>query len=156
MRVSISVNPFGAFVTQAPSTIYDTASLPLRVETSRGGQPVSGATIYTVDGSLILGTTDANGIVEATYPIAHPPTEGDFTSTIFAFVNSIIFSSDPITLYSSRLLGEGEVTLTEDEAQWYSLNRLMSILAQPGVKVPGFWGDLIKVVHLLVKIASSV
>jgi len=149
-RVSISVNPFGAFV---ETRVADTASLPLRVETSRGGQPVSGARVFTADGSLILGITDANGVVEATYPIAHPPTAEDFTISIMAEVNSITFSSDPITLYSSSWLGGGVYTLTENEAQWYSLFLLLKYAAQPGIPVPDpFWGLVLTMIDLLARL----
>ncbi len=149
LPVSISVSPFGAFIT---TRVADTASLPLRVETSRGGQPVSGARVFTADGSLILGITDANGVVEATYPIAHPPTAEDFTISIMAEVNSITFSSDPITLYSSSWLGGGVYTLTENEAQWYSLFLLLKYAAQPGIPVPGPWGLVLTMIDLLARL----
>jgi len=134
--------------------IADSASLPIEIKVSRGDIPVSGARVFIKEDLFPLGVTDENGITKAGYPIPHPPEAGDLKVHIGVEVNSSIYLSGLLTLYSGRLLGAMSVKITEDEAKWYPSNLLLHYILQPGVPAPR-WLIGIKMIDQLAKVAAA-
>jgi len=134
--------------------IADSASLSIEVEVSRGDLPVPGARVFIQEGSFPLGVTDENGIAKARYPITHPPKAEDFKAHIGAEVDSSIYLSEQMTLYSSQSVGAMFFKVTEDEAKWYPLHLLLQYSLQPGVPAPE-WLSGIKMIDQLAKVAAD-
>ena len=150
-KVELWVVPPDQIVT---AKIADQASLPIEVKVTQDGLPVAGANLFIQENLFPLGITDENGIVRTRYPITHPTEAEDFEGHIRVEVDSFVYLSDSVTLYSSHLLGTLQIQITDDEARWYPLGLLQHYLLQPGVPARK-WLLGLKMIDLLAKIKTD-
>jgi Tol biopolymer transport system component len=143
------------------SKIWDKASIPLRLKVMQGTTPVPGVTL-SVDGmQLQNSTTNSDGICDVRYPVDLT----FFTGNFRIFVNGSVGSSQLSTqfdLFKNEQIGSRSITVTKDEADWYSTELLEKYAAEGGLSpewtgaLPSSLshvGDMLSILDLFAKIA---
>jgi Tol biopolymer transport system component len=118
--------------------VADNAALPIEINVSQNGSPVSNAMVYIQDDSpnfpgVPLGTTDANGNANGLYHII-PSFQADFTRyvNIVVEINSWQLAYGPIILYKGTSVYTPAIQVTADMAQNYKLLDFFLNYIKPG------------------------